>query len=241
MRRSPTARNREDMTFSEWYRAATHFGAKIPRELAVKAWTAGEDPTEWANYEPGKRHGNMRGVIGPGGLRAASKFTVHEGRIYGLGASSSPKLVYITSATSDRIKYKPYPFHGKDVQEVIIERWIAEDLIARGTKTLYDMMKRGRLYDAEIAASIEAAMTGKEARPVNIRGYERVTVNVVATKGRPPRGVSRENDPWYWAEEYGGVGAREENGEYVYQITTNRRGLEELQNDKRFRVIDVEE
>ena len=38
------------MTFDEWYRAATNFGAKIPEEVARSAWENAEDPTEYANY-----------------------------------------------------------------------------------------------------------------------------------------------------------------------------------------------
>lgn len=42
--------NKEDMTFDEWYRAATNFGAKIPQDIAKAAWENAEDPTEYANY-----------------------------------------------------------------------------------------------------------------------------------------------------------------------------------------------
>ena len=42
--------NREGLTFPEWFEAATAFGHDLSKKVALRAWMAGNDPTEWANY-----------------------------------------------------------------------------------------------------------------------------------------------------------------------------------------------
>jgi hypothetical protein len=72
----------------------------------------------------------IRGRIGATGIHATAHFDVKPGHLYALGASSSPDIVYVTEVT-DRIKFLRWPYTGK---EQVIERWIGEDLIAKGTR-----------------------------------------------------------------------------------------------------------
>ena len=55
-----------------------------------------------------------------------------------------------------------------------------------------------------------------------------------------PAGKGRAEDPWYWAEEYGGVGGRESPNGYEYEINTNHGGLEKLKKDPRFKIVKTE-
>ncbi len=42
--------NSEGLTFEEWYAAANCFRSKsLSKEVALKAWLDGEDPTEYGN------------------------------------------------------------------------------------------------------------------------------------------------------------------------------------------------
>lgn len=78
------------------------------------------------------RSGRYRIEFGTG-LVETAKHGVAPGVIYAMGASSSPDLIEVVYVTDDRIGYKK-PF-GRDASTKVIERWIGEDLIARGEKT----------------------------------------------------------------------------------------------------------
>ena len=110
-----------------------------------------------------------RFVIGAGGLTRPKSFDVKKGFMYGMGASSDPHLVYITSVTEDHIKYKVWPFDGR---ELVIQRWIGEDLIRQGTETKQrdnEVLQRQYGFKRPIAVKI------------NPRMYKPVRVIVVAT------------------------------------------------------------
>lgn len=166
-----------------------------------------------------------RFVIGAGGLTRPKSYEVKKGFVYGMGASSSPHLVYITDVTADRIKYKNYPFDGR---ELVVERWIGEDLIRQGTET--------KLRDNEVLQR-QYGFKRPIAVKINPRKYKPVIAYAIATV---PAGKTRETDPWYWAEEYGGVGARETPQGYEYRINTSFGDLARLRKDKRFKVVRTE-
>jgi hypothetical protein len=166
-----------------------------------------------------------RFVIGAGGLTRPKSYEVKRGFMYGMGASSSPHMIYVTSVTEDHIKYKNWPFDGR---ELVIARWIGEDLIRQGTETKQrdnEVLQRQYGFKRPIAVKI------------NPRMYKPVRVFVVATV---PAGKTRETDPWYWAEEYGGVGARETSHGYEYNINTSFGDLRRIRKDKRFKVVRTE-
>jgi len=78
--------------------------------------------------------------IGSSGLVATEKFPLVVGRKYPMGASTSPDTILITGLSKDRISYKRYPFDASS-KELVIERWIGEDLIAQGVSTMRRMFE----------------------------------------------------------------------------------------------------
>jgi len=81
-----------------------------------------------------RRYGRAGYRIGAGGLERTDSAHVVAGRVYSMGASSSPEMIRVISVTSDHIRYKRAGSYG-DQGEKVLERWIGEDLIARGEKT----------------------------------------------------------------------------------------------------------
>ncbi len=183
-----------------------------------------------------KTAGQRQGfIISERGLKRPATFRVEPGVVYGFGASSSPDLVYVTSVTDNLIRYIRYPFHGK---EQVIERWIGEDLLAKGTRTkVADENRRLSMGWPETAwaASFRSSIAGGPGVKIRVKDYEPVTVTVVAVDQLRAKG--RDNDPWYWAEEYGGVAGLKVEGQEGYEINSNRAELEKLQNDPRFRIV----
>jgi hypothetical protein len=78
----------------------------------------------------------MRGIIGAGGISSPARLAqpLRKGTEAFLGASSSPQFITVTSVSKDRIQYVT----SHDEKTHVLERWIAEDLIARGTNTWLD-------------------------------------------------------------------------------------------------------
>jgi hypothetical protein len=171
-------------------------------------------------------------IVGPGGLVDPLKINVEPGCIYGLGASSSPQMVYVTHVDDKSITYKAYPFHGGDKK---IERWIGEDLMAKGSKTL--LHTRGELLSPELKQSLQSTLSGGRGVHIDPKQFEPVMVVVLPTV---PGGKSRAEDPWYWAEQYGNVGGRETPAGYEYEIETNQKGLANIKKDHRFKIVRVE-
>lgn len=178
-----------------------------------------------------KRSADARFVIGAHGLEKPRTIKIVPHRIYAMGASSSPDLVYVTSATADRIHYKRYPFHGK---ELVVERWIGEDLMAQGTRTY--LSQWAQHMDPALRNSMESVLQGGDGKAIDVRDYEPVMVVVEATGAR---GSGRANDPWDAAEQYGGVGSFEKDGRTLYEIHTDRGRLNKLQTDRRFRIVST--
>jgi hypothetical protein len=172
-------------------------------------------------------HGIRRGVIGARGIEPASSFRVEPHRIYALGASDSPDLVYVTSVTPNTIHYKASPFHGK---ERVIERWIGEDLIAKGTRRWMSTYGRRR-PDSPITKSMESSLAGGPGHAANVKGFEPWHVVVVARK---PGG----HDLWFQAERYGNVAGQEgKGGRMFYEIDTDWERLSKIRRDPHFRIV----
>ncbi len=83
----------------------------------------------------GRRRGRAKGYrIGSRGLERPEVISLTPGRIYAMGASSSPTLIDVISVTDDRIRYRRHGSYG-DTSPKVIERWIGEDLISQGERT----------------------------------------------------------------------------------------------------------
>jgi hypothetical protein len=79
-----------------------------------------------------RRYGRAKGyrIEFGRGLVATAPFSLIPGRVYAMGASSSPDIITVDYVTGDRIGY-----HKRGSAPRVIERWIGEDLIARGQAT----------------------------------------------------------------------------------------------------------
>ncbi len=171
-------------------------------------------------------------VIGPRGLEKPNpKITLQDGAAYYLGASSSPQFVILTDVSDKMVKYKSYPFDGSELR---MERWIAADLLDKGTRTA--LKTYGSHMDPDLKHAMESLPRGGKGRKENMHDYKRVTVTVEPTE------AYQGKDMWYAAEEYGGVAGGVDDDESVtqYHITTNNKSVEQLRNDRRFKVIKVQ-
>lgn len=171
--------------------------------------------------------------IGAGGLTPLKSITLFPNQVYYMGASMSPSGIFVTKVTDDVVFYKDLFSMGKESR---IQRPIADDLIRQGTET---WLKSGYpKYQPERAAKLKALLAGKKQPAEKEEDYIRWTVEVVPMN--PPGGYNtRENDPWYAAEEYGNVGEREhpKHGT-VYEISAvTGKALKKLSKDKRFKMI----
>lgn len=79
--------------------------------------------------------------LGSNGLEDLKQTEIKEGHTYFMGASSSPKLVYVEEVKSSEIKYRVHPYYPENTQTE--RRKIFEDLVATATET----MKNSRRSD----------------------------------------------------------------------------------------------
>lgn len=172
-------------------------------------------------------------VLGPGGLEkpGGTGVTLQEGAAYYLGASSSPKFIILTKVGDDMLRYKEYPFTGK---EYTIQRWIGADLIEKGTKT--HLRQYGRYMDPGLKKSMESLLRGGKGRKEKIDDYRPVTVMV------EPADDLKGQDLWRAAEEYGGVAGLvgDDDKIYQYKIETSKGQVEKIKSDRRFKVLKVQ-
>lgn len=171
-------------------------------------------------------------VIGPGGLEKpkGSGLTLQEGAAYWLGASSSPQMVILTDVTDKMVSYKRYPFTGPAQK---LERWIASDLLARGTAQ--HLKQYGSHMDPELKRSLESLLRGGKGRKEDPDDYRPVTITLA------PADAQAGKDLWYAAEEYGGVGGEEQpDGTMHYLVDTQKKNVDQAKSDPRFKVLKVE-
>jgi hypothetical protein len=145
--------------------------------------------------------------IGPGGLSPTkSGLYIQPNTVLYYGASSSPVEIIVTGVTDDAVRFIALDGRGGHGGEKREQRWIFEDLAISGSET---WLKRRGKYFPEEARSIQNMLNGKPGKPINVSEYlddqKPVTVDVLPTK---PKNTYPRNDPWYGAEEYGGVGGR---------------------------------
>lgn len=173
-------------------------------------------------------------VIGAGGLEKPSgdKVNVLPNRIYYLGASSSPKMIFVTSVSGDKVKYRSYPFEqGGDAT---IEMWIAKDLIQKGSTR--QLKTYGKYMEPRLKRSLEDLLNGGNGKPEKLSDWERVYIMV-----SPGEGAQERGDAYYTAELYGNVGEMNMKGKPGRQleIHTTRRTLDDIKADKRLKVLKV--
>jgi hypothetical protein len=171
-------------------------------------------------------------VIGPKGLQqpGGKSLTLQEGAAYWMGASTSPKMVIVTDVTDDRVKFKSYPFTGG---AQTLERWIAADLFAKGSET--HLKQYGAYMDPDLKRSLESLLRGGKGRKEDMDDYRPVTMTLA------PADDQKGEDLWYAAEEYGGVGGQtQDDGTMYYMVDTEKRNVEKAKNDRRFKVVKVE-
>lgn len=174
-----------------------------------------------------------RGLIGPRGIEkpVGATVTLQEGCAYYLGASSSPQFVILTNVTDDMVAYETHPFNGK---KHVMERWIAADLIERGTN------QGLKLYGNRLEPSLKQSMVsllrgGKGTRREDLGDYRPVTIRAVASD----RYIGQ--DLWRAAEEYGNVAGEDDEGiGTIYVIETTKRWSEKMKNDQRFKILKID-
>ena len=169
-----------------------------------------------------------RGIIGPGGIGrpSGSQLNIQPNRIVWMGASSSPQMVFITKVSDDAIRYLSYPF--EDSKEHYVQKWIGQDLIAKGTET--HLKHYAKYIESGLKRSLDDILAGKPGRAEKLSDWKRVYVLVKAAPGL--------DDVWRAAEEYGNVGGLGEPGPNMqYEIHTDNRTVPKIKADKRFTFV----
>ena len=171
-------------------------------------------------------------------LSAPKTIAIVAGRTYYMGASSSPERIFVLSVQGDAVYYyrcADLTYNRQATARVRIERWIAEDLIARGMasrlatlKTSNAPLRTPAWVPAEIAR-IEALIAGQETAPEYLETYLGETITLVSTL---------PGDAWYVAEEYGNVGGITlPDGTEAYEVRTTVEQARAAKLDPRFRVV----
>lgn len=169
--------------------------------------------------------GGMR--IGPSGLEQPSKIYMQPNTIYYLGASSSPDMIIVTKVDDKTITFKKYPFEGGGQR---IERWIGEDLIARGSKT---WLSSGYVkYNPEVARSLKSMLAGKPGKKVNPKDYERVTVRLELDPSVD------FNDGYTFVKNWGVLtGTPQDTDKDYWQVEMQRGDVKELKKDRKVKKV----
>lgn len=169
-----------------------------------------------------------RFVIGARGLEApgGDKLSLIKNRVYAMGASSSPDLIFVTGVSETAITYRSWPFHeGKEHR---VQTWVARDQIARGTRTY--LQAYGRHMDKKFKRSLEDLMDGGKGMAEKLSDYNKIFVAVKSKMG---------GDPWYTAEKYGNVGGLSDPPSAIVEIETIAKVLPKIKQDKDLEIIKV--
>lgn len=164
----------------------------------------------------------QRGVIGPGGVEAPSKIHMQPNTIYYMGASSSPDMVIVMKVDKDTITFRKHPF-DKDQR---IQRWIGEDLIARGSKT---WLNSGYVkYFPDVARNLKTLLSGKPGKKINPRDYQYVTVQFELDPSID------WNDGYTFTQHWGVLtGTPEDAGKDYWEVQMPRGEVAELKKDRK--------
>jgi hypothetical protein len=168
------------------------------------------------------------------GLEKPKKILAQPNTVYYFGASSSPQRIVTETVTSDVVTYYVFGPQGK-ASRMREQRWIWEDLAAKGSQT---WLKTYGKYHPEQAASLSNLLDGRPGTEVNLPKFLADQEKIYAVVVPDQEEFARSGrDPWYAAEEYGGVAGFADSDQL--EILMNRGELEALQRDPRFNVVNV--
>lgn len=168
-------------------------------------------------------------VIGSRGLQPGmTGVLLQPNTEYYLGASSSPTHIIVTSVTDEAIEYVQGPDYKRKLR---MERWIAEDLIMKGTQTWIDTWgKESYPWVRESLANLKRLLRGEKGKTVKVEDFLPIRVTVEPV-GKTPM------QAWRDAERYGGVGGQTDH----LIIDMRKGGLDDLKKDKLFKILKVED
>jgi len=173
-----------------------------------------------------------RFVIGSQGLqKPKSGVTLQANCEYYLGASSSPSHIIVTKVGDEYIEYVQGPTYKEKRR---MERWIAEDLIIKGTETWLDQWgKQPYPWVKEAVKNFRAVLSGGKGKTVKPEDFYQVRATVAAADG------SDVFKLWRDAERYGGVGGKNDKSALI--IDMRQGDIDDLKKDKKFKVLDVQD
>lgn len=165
-------------------------------------------------------------VIGPKGLEKPQKINIVPNREYFMGASSSPSHIVVTKADDKMITYRKYPY----ASDQKIQRWIGEDLIAKGTKTW--LSGPYAKYHPETVKSLRDLIRGGKGKKVNPKDFEHVSVQLDLDPG-----ISF-NDGYTFVKGWGVLtGTPHDEGKDYWEVETERRNVNKLKKDRRVKKV----
>ena len=172
------------------------------------------------------------GKITPGEMQ---DIRLQEGAVYFFG-TGRPKKIILSEVGPDRVTY--YRFDGRtgEAKKQSEQKAIFKDLAAEGSKK---WLKKYGKYHPDLATSLKNLLDGKRGTSYSVRQYiegER-KVEVLVEPTLPDDEYDR-NDPWYSAESYGNVGGV---GDNLLKITTQRKDVPEIEQDRGFEILEVDE
>lgn len=116
-----------------------------------------------------------RKKITSSGMKDLKSYNVKEGRTYYMGASSSPKYIYVEEVTPNKIHYRVSPFYPENKKTV--SRDIGEDLINQGStrmsKNKYRSQYVGKKVDLKDIQRRRIKFKIKEGSDLSARDVER--------------------------------------------------------------------
>lgn len=190
---------------------------------------------------------NRRAVIGFSsgkfGMHAPERLKLLANRSYLYGASSAPKIVFVVRFDDEKVSF----FYESELRELgraaplrREQSWIFCDLAQRGTKTALEQARGAfastkQPFYAQQIAELEAKLAGDAERAPE-ESVDKFIGEVIFLISSAQPG---NKDPWYAAEEYGGVGRRKlDDGRYVYRVDTTAELAQKAKADPRFVVVD---
>ena len=160
---------------------------------------------------------------------------IQANQVYSMGASHSPKWVYITKAPDKDgvFYYKDYPFARNKERKGTLK--YLEDLIIDGTRRELKNLQGSKFqssHSRDRISRIKALLANKKTRPKKLSDFDEFEVNVVSADGK---------DHWRTAERYGNVmGLKDVDGKPAYGITEiYRSDLVLLKRDKRLSIVSI--
>jgi hypothetical protein len=176
------------------------------------------------------------------------------GVLYPMGASSSPDMVLITRVGADgSFSYRHYPYQNTDSYAGPSSARSLKDLILTACHTEQEHMtrvcKRGVMdtgyvpeWCREKLAFVEMVIRG-ETPPAGdpkaiIEGYKPVRFRLRVATGTPDSAFDGDRgDPWYAAENYGGLASSGDGADTIYHVHGKQMDAVRAMADTRFELM----